>query len=445
MSLRWPHVLRWLMVPAVLLASTFTLAAPVAEIAETRGAVSVVKAGGKRPVVSPQSTLDEGDIVITEANSTAVLAFTDGSKVALRPNTRFGIERYHYAAAHPEQDRGLFSLLAGGLRTLTGMIGKRGNPDSYRVKATTATIGVRGTEYTARLCRGDCEGVSVKKSTPTARVSGVRGDANVLALDGVRRPVLDGMALQTGEVLETGSDSWVGVTFSDDTRVVVRAQSALRIKEYRYRQEAPAEDSLVLEMLKGGLRALTGRMAKRNPVRVNVESVTATIGIRGTGFDTACVASGRSAQTTASTPTSGCGQGQMVFVREGRIVMTNQAGSIEIGPDETAYADSPASAPGRLPSGIQIQEGEPPPLPDTLPIFDSLPAMDESDGVYVLVHDGRVVLTQGSKTLEIDKGESAFAGADGSTLQKIDVPPDFLGRDPMLRSVNFDTVSCTLP
>ena len=47
------------------------------------------------------------------------------------------------------------SLLAGGIRTLTGRIGKT-RRDAYLMNTPTASIGVRGTDYELRLCAGDC-------------------------------------------------------------------------------------------------------------------------------------------------------------------------------------------------------------------------------------------------------------------------------------------------
>lgn len=50
----------------------------------------------------------------------------------------------------------MFSLLKGGLRTITGAIGKR-KPDAYQLRTTVATIGIRGTNYGVLLCQGDCQ------------------------------------------------------------------------------------------------------------------------------------------------------------------------------------------------------------------------------------------------------------------------------------------------
>ena len=42
-------------------------------------------------------------------------------------------------------------LIKGGLRTVTGLIGKRGDQDSYKIGTSTATIGIRGSTGEQRV------------------------------------------------------------------------------------------------------------------------------------------------------------------------------------------------------------------------------------------------------------------------------------------------------
>ena len=77
------------------------------------------------------------------------MRFTDGGQVTLRPNTQVKIEGYAYTEGEPQGDNFAMSLFKGGLRAVTGLIGKRGNRDAYRMQTATATIGIRGTTLTA--------------------------------------------------------------------------------------------------------------------------------------------------------------------------------------------------------------------------------------------------------------------------------------------------------
>lgn len=88
------------------------------------------------------------DRVNTHSDGRAQLRFTDGGLVSLMPDTLFSIEEYFF---EDEQSGDLvFGLLKGGLRTVTGAIGKM-NHKQYQLNTPVATLGIRGTEYTAVL------------------------------------------------------------------------------------------------------------------------------------------------------------------------------------------------------------------------------------------------------------------------------------------------------
>jgi hypothetical protein len=120
-----------------------------ATVAYMSGTLSVLKPDGKVRLLSQKSEVDAGDLLTTEKDSYAQLKFTDGGEMTLRPNTTIKIEQYGYDEAKPEKDSFVFSLVKGGLRTITGLVGKRGNRDAYRLNTATATIGIRGTHYGA--------------------------------------------------------------------------------------------------------------------------------------------------------------------------------------------------------------------------------------------------------------------------------------------------------
>jgi hypothetical protein len=120
------------------------------------GPLFVSKAGGATRVLARNSVVEEGDTVITEKGTYARLKFSDNSEITLRPNTRLTITRYTYDQVKPKEDNAVFSLVKGGLRAVTGAVGKRGNQESYRMNTPVATIGIRGTVYEIKLCEGNC-------------------------------------------------------------------------------------------------------------------------------------------------------------------------------------------------------------------------------------------------------------------------------------------------
>lgn len=146
----------WLTSLALVLLSVQVLAAPRAgEVVTVAGRAAAATEGGDIRALSKGESVNSGETVVTSANSFVRLKFVDGAYVILRPNTRFHIEDYQ-VADKPEENRSFFNLIKGGFRTVTGLIGKR-NRRGYRVRTSVATIGIRGTDYEVRDCRGDCE------------------------------------------------------------------------------------------------------------------------------------------------------------------------------------------------------------------------------------------------------------------------------------------------
>ena len=89
--------------------------------------------------------VEQGDTLTTGAASSVVLKFEDGQIVALSANARLVVFAYSYDAAAPERGNVLLSLLNGGMRAITGLIGKR-SPQQVAYRSANATIGIRGTD-----------------------------------------------------------------------------------------------------------------------------------------------------------------------------------------------------------------------------------------------------------------------------------------------------------
>ncbi len=144
-----------LLAGSVMIATAF--AAEVAgRVANLNGPLFDQKTDGTVKTLELNSEVEVGDILVTEKRTYARIRFIDNSEVILRPRTRFTVVAMAFDKDRPKADRAVFNLVKGGLRAITGQIGKRGNPDSYRMKTVAATIGIRGTIYEVRICNGDC-------------------------------------------------------------------------------------------------------------------------------------------------------------------------------------------------------------------------------------------------------------------------------------------------
>jgi len=114
------------------------------------GLVTAVASGHPERELAKDSDIHEGDRIDTSGNGRVQLRFTDGGLVSLMPLTTFSVDEYRQAG-QPEGEASLvFGMLRGGMRTITGTIGKA-RPESYELKTPVATLGIRGTEYVAVL------------------------------------------------------------------------------------------------------------------------------------------------------------------------------------------------------------------------------------------------------------------------------------------------------
>ncbi|MGB1108894.1 MAG: FecR family protein [Gammaproteobacteria bacterium] len=126
----------------------------IARMAFVRGKVSVhAEDGSKRPILTG-GALFRKDEVETGPNASAVVVFRDNTRITVRPGTTFTVERYRFRDKEPERNNAFFRLVRGGLRILTGLVGKQDHRQ-FKLNTPVAVVGVRGTNFDVR-CEGEC-------------------------------------------------------------------------------------------------------------------------------------------------------------------------------------------------------------------------------------------------------------------------------------------------
>jgi len=153
-------MLRWIIGVCFMLASAGAVAQAVGTVTHLSGTLSAQRADGTVRILSQKSAVQNGDTLTTQRDSFAQINFTDGSSVTLRPNSAMTIERYTFEEKKPQGDGIVMRLVRGGLRSVTGLIGKRGNQDAYKIQTTAATIGIRGSTGDTMDCTQGCQGVT---------------------------------------------------------------------------------------------------------------------------------------------------------------------------------------------------------------------------------------------------------------------------------------------
>jgi hypothetical protein len=184
-----------------------TLADPVGTITDLSGPLLVRKVDGTVKVLSQKSTVDSGDTLVSEKDTYARIKFIDNSEITLRPNTQFKIENFSYDEAKPQGDSAFFSLIKGGLRSITGLLGKR-NRDKFGLNTPTATIGIRGTTFVAQYIPPSNADVAAYQAAAVAAAeidagaSDVRSDAPIIAAPHTILPYGGNISLPTWQLAQ---------------------------------------------------------------------------------------------------------------------------------------------------------------------------------------------------------------------------------------------------
>ena len=99
---------------------------------------------------------------------------------------------------------------------------------------------------------------------------------------GDSRTLKQGDKIFVEDKISTGDKSFAVLQFVDGAKVTVRPNSAVIVEQYVY--DGEGEDNGTLSLVEGGLRIITGAMAKSNPESYKVRTPVALMGVRGTEF-----------------------------------------------------------------------------------------------------------------------------------------------------------------
>ena len=129
----------------------------IGKVANLVGSLTRIKADGTTITCKLQDVIEEGDTFVTTSGTFAQLKMVDGGEMIIRPDSKVTLKEYKFEQSDPKGDKSEINLAKGGLRRLTGLIGKRGDKDADKLVTATATAGIRGTVYDTLTCKGDCD------------------------------------------------------------------------------------------------------------------------------------------------------------------------------------------------------------------------------------------------------------------------------------------------
>lgn len=412
-------------------------------VSHLQGMATAQQPNGSYRFLARGDSVLEGDVISTTERGFAVVALDDGTKFTMRPSSTFAIDRFKQEAG---EESAVMRLLRGGVRMVTGLVSKR-NPAGFEFKVKTATLGIRGTSFDARICGDDCRQEGVAPKASSAAVAGVASTGPVVArlvrANGAITAILPGQnprnlsvgaALYQGDSLRTGADGIAVIGFRDRTAASVNPNTVIRIDSYVYDQPQ-VNDNFGVSLLKGGLRLFTGLIGKKEPRAFSVRTLTATVGIRGTGIDISCegpCVDPSLGETSAASSTVDPRQGDGLFLMTWEGSSYFMVGPLDVALDQVGFIGNDGL--GRIlrtkPDFLPLA---PAPRPDQVAIdWDNLfasVAPTGADGIYVFVRDGHVFLASAGSRVDLGVGEAGFVGDDGRAMRLVP-PPGFLTSDP---------------
>lgn len=408
----------------LLLSGQAALAQAAGEVEFARGVGFAQSAGQAPRTLGKGLPLQEGDRLTTAEGASAIVRLADGTRMTVRPNSEIVISQYRFRESATDNNM-LLQMVRGGFRAVTGLIAK-GSPHAAKVQTSTATIGIRGTDFDARLCARDC-GAESARVTEFARPNAVLASAKVVQSEGdlfavdannQRRRLVDGGSIYPGDVIETGAGARAVVAFRDESRVTLGSSTRFRIDNFVFDDKNAGEGRFLASLLRGSVRALTGLIAKANNRNVGFSTATATIGIRGTGFDASCPG-----ECTGNNLTLFAWLGSIAVTPQGQTALqVLQAGQgLFVSPTgEVQPITMPPAMEGPRPDEVNV--------PPKLFARENVP--DSQEGLFIYVRDGHIEVATAGEVLHLGRGEAGFAGQQGNTARPFDIP----------KFIDFDTV-----
>lgn len=143
------------------------------------GEVQATSISGQPRALHQGDSINEGDILRSDAKGMAKLKMGDGGMITMRPDTEFKIDSYTFNGQQDGTEKSYFSLAKGGFRSVTGLIGKL-HKDNYHIKTATAVLGIRGTDHEIYLV---VAGSEAAKSSPVGTYDTVYSGSTTLSND----------------------------------------------------------------------------------------------------------------------------------------------------------------------------------------------------------------------------------------------------------------------
>ena len=122
---------------------------------------------------------------------------------------------------------------------------------------------------------------SLSDESPVGEVQELTGEVTITRVDGSIHKAEIGAPIYQNDVIETGTDASVNLSFMDETQFAISKDSRLSIDEYVF-DPSTNEGVNNFSVLKGVFVFTSGLIGREDPDDINIDTPMGSIGIRGT-------------------------------------------------------------------------------------------------------------------------------------------------------------------
>lgn len=128
--------------------ATAAMAADVGEVKVVKGTAHIER-GAERIPVSAGMPVQQSDKVVTGADGTVGITFSDNSLLSIGPESRLAIDHYVFDST-THAGRFDSTLSRGTVAVVSGKIVKQ-SPEAMKIRTPSSIMGVRGTEFVVKV------------------------------------------------------------------------------------------------------------------------------------------------------------------------------------------------------------------------------------------------------------------------------------------------------
>ena len=244
------------------------------------------------------------------------------------------------------------------------------------------------------------------------------GDATITHADKSVTPAAKNAELNAGDTVET-KDGRVQLSLIDGGKVSLQPNTIYKINKYEFTGKEDGSEYAFTELIKGGLRTISGLVGHKNRDRYQLKTTAATIGIRGTEF-TVNFNDNVLIMTTNHGSVDVCNQGGCLNAITGQSIVVTGGGAPK--PSKKAAQAAAAAPAGKavFSAGEEVAVVEP----------ASLPANGTVVSLAIPTGGGSVLNEVFTGDLEYDASNNVTqVSASGKTINPLTFPATNLSDD----------------